>query len=45
MFVVSIDRFEMIGQKETGIISGVQETPRGEISWSKDLPTTCYVSE
>ncbi|XP_064605224.1 serine/threonine-protein kinase TBK1-like isoform X2 [Liolophura sinensis] len=37
--------FEMIGRKETGIISGVQETPNGEIYWSNDLPASCCVSE
>ncbi|CAH1794844.1 unnamed protein product [Owenia fusiformis] len=31
-------------EKESGVISGVQETPNGPIKWSKALPESCAMS-
>ncbi|KAK3578686.1 hypothetical protein CHS0354_002991 [Potamilus streckersoni] len=37
--------FNMIAQKEYGVISGEQKTPSGNVVWSRELPATCTYSK
>ncbi|XP_076078314.1 serine/threonine-protein kinase TBK1-like [Mytilus galloprovincialis] len=37
--------FEMISEKESGVISGEQMSAGGSIHWSKNLPKTCRLSK
>lgn len=36
--------FEIISQKESGVISGIQHSDKEAIEWSRDLPDTCLLS-
>ncbi|XP_045164441.2 serine/threonine-protein kinase TBK1-like isoform X2 [Mercenaria mercenaria] len=36
--------FQMIAQKEFGVIAGEQRTQNGDVIWTKELPSTCKMS-
>ena len=38
------DRYRIISQKESGVISGQQHFEGGPILWGRELPATCLLS-
>ncbi|XP_014790093.1 inhibitor of nuclear factor kappa-B kinase subunit epsilon isoform X2 [Octopus bimaculoides] len=40
-----IDMLQMLTNKQSGVVSGVQKRPGGDIEWSNDLPETAAMSQ